>query len=152
MRIPCHSQSASAEPLKRVLVRASKRLDLSRYDVSNVAAVFLEEIMEEVASGHVVSIPGFGALGPWLIETRSALARDPSWRCKPVFSPARTFAVQVRNSAPANRNGKRKLSRHRRNHLPSAKEPRRVDLAVTTAEAIRASIRAQLAECRSGDR
>lgn len=117
---------------------------MARHEVSEVVAEFLEGIIDEVARGHVVSVPGFGAFGPWLIETRSALARDPSLRCKPKFSPARAFTLQVRNSAPASRSGKRKLSRHRRNHHHSAKRADRVHGVVMTKEQILASIQAQL--------
>jgi len=144
MKIPCYPQSESAKPLSRVLGRTSERRDMARHEVSEVVAEFLEGIIEEVARGHVVSVPGFGAFGPWLIETRSALARDPSLRCKPKFSPARAFTLQVRNSAPASRSGKRKLSRHRRNHHHSAKRADRDRGVVMTKEQILASIQAQL--------
>lgn len=130
----------------RAIERAAQRYGSTRYEVAELMTLFLEAIADEVALGNVVSIPGFGAFGPWLIETRSAMARDSSWRCKPVFSPARPFSDLVRLSAPANRKGKRKISRHRRNHHASSKPDRESVGVITTMEAIRESIRKQLGD------
>ena len=59
----------------------------------NVLLTF-KAVRNEVGQGNVVSLPGFGAFGAWLIESRAALARDSSPRCKPVFSPSRSASTR----------------------------------------------------------
>lgn len=144
MTLPCYSKSPSAEPLKRVLVETSYRLDMEREEVAAVVGAFLEELADEVAHGHIVSLRGFGAFGAWLIESRAALGRDPSLRCKPLFSPAKKFSEHVRKTAPPTQCAKKQLIRHRRNHSPRSGESPSVP--TLTREEIRASIAKQMSQ------
>jgi nucleoid DNA-binding protein len=146
VRLSCFSKCASGEPLRRALTSTSHRLDIERDQVGAVVAAFLEEVADEVAHGHVVSIPGFGAFGAWLIETRAALARDPSRRCKPAFSPSKRFYEQVRKSAPATRWAKGKLIRHRSNHSPRSMTTGSREVPVMTREEFFDSIARQMAQ------
>jgi nucleoid DNA-binding protein len=145
VNLGCFSKTASAEPLRRALTATSHRLDMEREQVAAVVAAFLEEVVDEVANGHVVSIPKFGAFAAWLIESPSALARDPTARCKPKFSPARSFNEQVRTSAPTTTWAKRRLIRHRRNHSPRSPMAGHGSLPTMTSAEFRDSIAKQMA-------
>ena len=146
MKLPCYSKSPSTEPLKRVLAETSYYHDMEREEVAAVVGTFLEELADEVAHGNVVSLPGFGAFGAWLIESRAALARDPSQRCKVQFSPARRFTEQVRKTAPAAQCAKKKLIRHRRNHSVWSRSGDRSSVPTLTPEEFRESIARQMAQ------
>jgi nucleoid DNA-binding protein len=146
VNLSCFSKKASGEPLRRALTATSHRLDMEREQVEAVVAAFLEEVVDEVANGHVVSIERFGMFAAWLIESPSALARDPSARCQPKFSPSRSFSEKVRHSAPATTWGKRRLARHRKNHALRLPTTGRASLPVMTSAEIRASIERQMAQ------
>lgn len=144
MKIPGYSRREDAKPLQDAIDRTASMSGYDRYAVLRITTFFLESIAHEVCLGHAVGIPGFGVFAPWLIETRSALARDPRRRCKPVFSPARGFQEQVRWAAPASRKGKQKIAHHRRNHSISSGSTRCSARLFTSMEAIRQSINAQM--------
>jgi nucleoid DNA-binding protein len=146
VNLSCFSKRASGEPLRRALTATSHRLDMEREQVEEVVAAFLEEVVDEVANGHVVSVPKFGAWAAWVIESPSALARDPSARCQPKFSPSRSFSEKVRHSAPATTWAKRRLARHRRNHALRLPTKDRTPLPEMTSAEIRASIKRQMAD------
>jgi nucleoid DNA-binding protein len=137
MRIPFESKSDTGRPLKDVLLRTASECGYTHYEVARVMTFFLEHLADEVTAGKVVRIPGFGAFGAWLIETASALARDPRPRCRPVFSPARGFQEQVRYAAPPNRGPKERLMRHRRNHAPATHRDRSHSRVFTSMDAFR---------------
>lgn len=102
------------EHVERLVFAAGDPLELAEFQFLNTLAARAARRLDP--HGHVVSIPGFGAFGEWLIETRATLARDPSRRCKPDFSLSKRFYEQVRKSASAARCAKGKLIRHRSNH------------------------------------
>lgn len=146
VNLSCFSKKASGEPLRRALTATSHRLDMEREQVEAVVAAFLEEVVDEVANGHVVSIEKFGAFAAWLIESPSALARDPSARCQPKFSPSRSFNERVRYSAPATTWAKRRLAKHRSNHALRLPTTGRGSLPEMTSAEIRQSIATQMAQ------
>lgn len=147
MKLPFFAKSTDAQPLVRVIEAVAARHGCSTYEVALMMTTFFESVADEVCHGRVVTLPGFGKFGAALIERKSDLARDPTPRCKPAFSPSNGFIQQVRTCAPATPAAKRKLDRHRRRNHPSSRPGRSASRVFASAAAARASITAQLAGC-----
>ena len=106
-----------------------------------------EFLADEVSQGHVVKLPVFGQFAAVLMERKCDLARDPTPRCKPEFSPSVGFIQQVRTCAPATPAAKRRLDRHRRRNHPSSRAGKSASRVFASSAAVREAIAAQLAGC-----
>lgn len=144
IRIPFFARSESAAPLNRVIELTAADACVRSIDVAVTMSYFLQHLVDEVSLGRTVSIPGFGAFAPWLLESSAALARDPTPRCHPKFSPSRCFINQVRLEAPHTDMGKRDLQQHRRHHSVGPRSDRSGSRTWTAMKAFRDSISAQL--------
>jgi nucleoid DNA-binding protein len=145
MNLPFYSRREHAESLMRILDHVANKTGSSRYMVAFLMTYFLEGIADEVARGNKVRLPGFGLFAASLVERKAALARDPTPRCRPAFSPSRGFVEQVRLTAPVSKSGKQAISNHRRNHSSGSRSTQCSARVFKSGEAVRASIKAQLA-------
>lgn len=147
MKLPYFAKSADAQPLMRVIESVAARHGCSTYEVGLMMSSFFEFLADEVSQGNVVTLPGFGQFAAVLMERKCDLARDPTPRCKPEFSPSVGFIQQVRTCAPATRASKRKLDRHRRRNHPSSRAGKSASRVFASSAAARQAIEAQLAGC-----
>ena len=144
MRIPFESKTADGAPLQAILERTAGHTGLSTASVAIMMSHFFECMSDEITHGRCVSIPGFGKIGPYLIERKSERAKGGSPRCRVIFSPSRGLAQQVALSCPPNLGPKRQLVRHRRNHSAFARPGKEQARVFTAMKSFREQIAAQL--------
>lgn len=144
MRIPFESRSEDGRPLQAILERTAAHTGLSTAQVAILMSHFFEHMSDEITHGRCVNVPGFGKIGPWLIERKSERAKGGRHRCKVVFSPSRGLAQQVAVSCPPNVGPKRQLVRHRRNHGAFARPGKEQARVFTAMKSFREQIAAQL--------
>lgn len=147
MKLPFFAKSADAQPLMQIIQSTAARHGCSHAEVGIMMTSFFEFLADEVSQGKAVTLPGFGKFAASLIERKCDLARDPTPRCKPEFSPAVGFIQQVRTCAPPTKSGKRKLDRHRRRNHPSSRPGKSAARVFASSAAAREAIEAQLAGC-----
>jgi nucleoid DNA-binding protein len=147
MKLPFFAKSSDAQPLMHVIQFVATRHGCSTYEVGLMMTSFFESLADEVSQGKAVTLPGFGKFAAVLIERKCDLARDPTPRCKPDFSPSVGFIQQVRTCAPPTPAGKRKLDRHRRRNHPSSRAGKSASRVFASSAAAREAIEAQLAGC-----
>lgn len=146
VRIPHFSRSEDAAPLRDCLRHAAQASGLDEAQVAILVSHFFESIVAEVAKGRPVRLPGFGMFVAARVDHAAALARDPTPRCLPRFSPSRAFSQEVRWSAIPDDTGKRLLASHRRSHATGSHPDKQHSRAFTAQAAFRRSIEAQLRE------
>lgn len=141
IRIPFLSKITKGAALQRCIDLTATRSGLDVGSVAIAMSWFLESIVEEIAKGRCVTIPGFGLFAPVSIpERHRRMSRNLSSRCKPVFSPSRGFRAQVALGVGPRHENARVLMRHRKNHY-TATSTRRVFSAM---EEFRKQVSAQL--------
>jgi len=141
IRIPYLSKAADRASLQRCLDMSAERSGVGADGVVRVMTLFLEAIADELTRGRAVRIPGFGVFVPAPIPERHRRAsRNPTPRCKPVFSPCRGLRAQVALGLGPQPENIRILKRHRSNHS-DATGTRRVFSAM---QALRQQVAAQL--------
>lgn len=146
VRIPFFSKSEAAAPLRDVLKHAADESGLDERQVAILLSHLLEGVVAQVAKGRPVRLPGFGMFVAARVDHPAALAKDPSPRCLPRFSPSRAFMQEVRWSAIPDDKGKRLLASHRRSHSTNSHPTKAHSRAFTAQAAFRRSIEAQLRE------
>jgi nucleoid DNA-binding protein len=135
---------------RQILHAVARRANITVEAASFAVDELFELIRLEVSRGRVVSWPQIGAFGPYVRRVRGRKGESSSVRCTPRFSASRSFRLQVRGTCPPNASGAKKMRRHSINNAPSRGLPPSSPLAVTTREAIRASITRQLLAAREG--
>lgn len=138
----------AAEPLARAIDRTANDMGLDDVTVLRMATYLWQHIADEVARGHVVAIPGFGAFGACLDE-RKRLGK-PIMR--PVFSPAQGFKAEVSLTAPYSRASKIKIRQHRSNHRFDLDKNYTHKRTWSTMGEIRDAIDAQMSDGKYGVR
>ena len=143
MRSPFLADAASGESLIQSITAASRAAVVTPSRVASLLSYFLERVALEVSRGSTVRLRGYGYFFAVRDErpTAAALSRYPTLR--PEFRPAQCLRDRVRNTAPANRLGKRAIGRHRRNHSTWRSRPYCHSRVFSAMEAWRAQIRAQ---------
>lgn len=141
IRIPFLSRTADGQPLQRCIDKAASRSGMGADAVVQVMSLFLEAIADELAKGRAVRIPGWGIYVPAPIPDRHRrMSRNPSARCKPVFSASRGLRAQVAMGLGPRPENARILKRHRSNHANSTGTQR----VFTAMQALRQQVAAQL--------
>ena len=141
VRIPFLGKAADRESLRRCLDFAAERSGVGADGVVCVMTLFLEAVADELTKGRAVRIPGFGIFVPAPIpERHRRSSRNPTPRCKPVFSPSRGLRAQVALGVGPRAENIRILKRHRSNHANST-GARRVFSAM---QALRQQVASQL--------
>lgn len=146
IRVPFLSRTADGQPLQRCIDKAAIRSGMGADAVVQVMSLFLEAIADELAKGRAVRIPGWGIYVPAPIpERHRRMSRNPSARCKPVFSASRGLRAQVAMGLGPRPENARILKRHRSNHANSTGSHR----VFTAMEALRQRIAAQVGRRRA---
>jgi nucleoid DNA-binding protein len=141
VRIPFLGKAADRESLRRCLDLAAERSGVGADAAVRVMSLFFEAVADELTKGRAVRIPGWGLYIPAPIPERHRRAsRNPTPRCKPVFSPSRGLRAQVALGVGPRPENVRMLKRHRSNHA-DATGTRRV---FTAMQALRQQVAAQL--------
>lgn len=145
--IPHHSNSDHGAPLQRAIDSTAVETGLDVVTVALTMSYLLEGIADEVSRGRSVRVPGFGMFSPVVMSERHRrMSRDPTPRCKPMFSASRTFRQQVAVSAPPSEVETKRFKKHQKNH----NDHHDGDCArvFTAMESMRQQILAQLAGAR----
>ncbi|WP_366517878.1 HU family DNA-binding protein [uncultured Brevundimonas sp.] len=141
VRIPFLSKSADRESLARCLDISAERSGVGADAAVRVMSLFFEAVADEITKGRAVRIPGFGVFVPAPIPERHRRAsRNPTPRCKPVFSPSRGLRAQVALGVGPRPENIKALARHRSNHANSTGTQR----VFTAMQALRQQVAAQL--------
>jgi len=142
MQIPFITRSEKNKAVVRCFKKAADRAGVSEFKAGMVLLDFLEAICDEVAQGNVVSIPGFGAFGPYVWQPR---IEGQQRFVLPSFSGARPFRNLTKNVGCVERaqEGHDYMSRHRRNHHTSSKSTALSSVPLTTFDTFRKHMRAQ---------
>jgi hypothetical protein len=94
VRIHHKSTARELAPLRRVLERTAQQTGETPEEAERLARIFFEHVVECMAAGRAVRIPGFGAFG-FAVNKRSITRRWPRRRYRPLFIPARPFGNQI---------------------------------------------------------
>jgi hypothetical protein len=140
VRIPFMAKTEDAAPLKRVIARASDRTGVSQFNAIALMTFVWEAIAQEVSSGSVVRIPGWGMYGPWLWNPDGGDSGDAA--VYPRFVPARPFRQEVREMCPPELAKNSVLRNFQRSHHPSSRSGS-TSRTMTTMESWRGHISRQ---------
>lgn len=123
-----------------VIDRAAREAGVSDDQMLFYMSHFIEALADDVARGHIVTVPGFGKFAACYFKHH----RNQPHSMQPRFSPAVGFVQQTKLCAPVSTAGNTALKYHKINHHLST---RRISARVMTAtEGIRESIRRQMAQ------
>lgn len=141
VHVPFISKAEQALPLKRVLAYAAGKMAMDQFRTAELMTYMLEGIADQVASGHVVRVPGFGIWGPWLWESD-----DGTRSMYPRFVPARPFRLQVRSTCDPARAQNKALSQFQRSHHPSSRPDKAGSTTWSALHAFRQHLKRQAGE------
>lgn len=141
MRMPFCSESEKHLPLRKCLKRAADHSGITEYQAAMVVSFFWEELMEQVAVGQPVNLPGFGMFAPRAWQPR----HDPEAAayCFPAFSASRVFRQHVKRCCPPSGAAIDAILKHRQHHHPSSRPERASARPSSAMAAFRADLRAQ---------
>jgi hypothetical protein len=144
MKLPGFPTREDARTFQSVVERVAQRTGRSPYEIVVLLSYAAEAVVDEVARGHILRIPGLGVIAACKDERRCVVRKFGKPIMTPRFAPARGFRAQVSLCAPISSKGKNAVQRHQRNHSSHAGPDECSSRASTTAESIRASIRKQM--------
>jgi hypothetical protein len=132
-KIPFTSKGESSKPLKRCIRHAAQENGVSEFVVARVMADFLTQLAEEVSTGNVVSIPGFGKFGAIPVEPKRPRPNGQPF-VVPRLYPARAFRNEcdATCSVPRARKNVDALRGYARHQHPTSR-PERAHSRVFTA-------------------
>lgn len=146
VKIPMFPRAEDAKPLERCIEYASKKTGVDHYTAVLFMTHFLDQLADEVAKGHPVSVPGFGLFAA-VFERRGKRPGTAGDRVLPKFSPSQGFRNQVAFSCPPDRAPTARFIGHR-DHGRFTQGRTEASRVFTAMENIRASIRRQLGNAR----
>lgn len=139
VRVPFFSNVEQARPLQRSVGFAASQVGVTHFTGTLFVTHLLEAIVDEVANGRIVRVPGFGIFGPYLWTSRDTGEQAAF----PRFVAARGFRQHVRAICTADMSRNDELLRYQRHHHPSSRPDRAHGRTFRAMQAWRSAVEKQ---------